>query len=83
LCNSPFSLKATGDRAFCDGLGRVAFHTYSLQRSADEKPNEVWLGVGIHFNRSITWWKQAHVFNDYLSRCQLLLRQGKFVADFG
>ena len=82
LFNPPSSLKATGDRAFCDGLGRVAFHTYSLQTNTGDKPDQVWLGVGIHFNRNVTWWNMAHAFTDYLSRCQLLLRQGKFVADF-
>jgi hypothetical protein len=82
LCNPPFSLKATADRAFCDGLGRVAFHVYDLQTSDDSKPNQVWLGVGIQFNRNITWWNQAKDFTDYLSRCQLMLRRGKFVADF-
>jgi hypothetical protein len=82
LCNPPSSLKATADRAFCDGLGRVAFHVYDLQTGADDKPNQAWLGVGIHFNRNITWWNQAKAFTDYLSRCQLLLRRGKFVADF-
>jgi hypothetical protein len=82
LCNPPFSLKATADRAFCDGLGRVAFHVYDLQNGDDSKPNQAWLGVGIHFNRNITWWNQAKDFTDYLSRCQLMLRRGKFVADF-
>jgi hypothetical protein len=82
LCNSPFSLKATGDRAFCDGLGRVAFHVYSLQTDTTDMPDQVWLGVGIHFNRNVTWWSRGRAFTDYLSRCQLLLRQGKFVADF-
>jgi hypothetical protein len=82
LCNPPFSLKATVDRAFCDGLGRVVFHVYDLQRAADEKPNEVWLGVGVHFNRNITWWNLAKAFTDYLARCQHALRQGDFVADF-
>ena len=82
LCNSPFSVKTTADRAFCDGLGRVVFATYSLQPANDDKPGAVWSGVGLHFNRNITWWSKARAFTDYLSRCQLLLRQGKFVADF-
>jgi hypothetical protein len=82
LCNSPYSIKATGDRAFCDGLGRIAFHVFDLQSDKNVKPDQVWLGIGIHFNRNITWWKQAKAFTDYLARCQFMLRQGKFVADF-
>ncbi|MBN2022594.1 MAG: hypothetical protein JW809_07345 [Pirellulales bacterium] len=82
LCNPPYSLKATGDRAFCDGLIQVNFHTYGIQTSATAKPNEVWLGVGVHFNRNVTWWNQARAFNEYLSRCHVLLREGRFVADF-
>jgi (4-O-methyl)-D-glucuronate---lignin esterase len=82
LYNPPFSVKATADRAFCDGLGRVVFHAYSLQPAGDDKPGWVWNGVGMQFNRNITWWSMAHAFTKYLSRCQLMLRQGKFVADF-
>ena len=82
LYNPPFSVKATADRAFCDGLGRVVFHAYSLQPAGDDKPGWVWNEVGMHFNRNVTWWSLAHAFTEYLSRCQLMLRQGKFMADF-
>jgi len=82
LYNPPFSVKATADRAFCDGLGRVVFHAYSLQPAGDDQPGWVWNGVGMQFNRNITWWNMAHAFTEYLSRCQLMLRQGKFMADF-
>jgi hypothetical protein len=82
LYNPPFSVKTTADRAFCDGLGRVVFHAYSLQPAGEAKPGWVWNEVGMHFNRNLTWWSLAHVFTEYLSRCQLLLRQGKFMADF-
>ena len=82
LYNPPFSLKATADRAFCDGLGRVVFHAYSLQPAGDDKPGWVWNEVGMQFNRNLTWWSLAHAFTEYLARCQVMLRQGKFVADF-
>ncbi len=80
--NSPFSIKATGDRAFCDGLGRVVFHVYDLQPDADGGPGYIWPGVGIHFNRNTTWWTMGRAFADYLARCQFFLQRGKFVADF-
>ena len=60
----------------------MVFHVYTHQPEPDAKPGMVWEGMGIHFNRNITWWNQAHAFIIYLSRCQFLLRQGKFVADF-
>jgi hypothetical protein len=82
LCNPPSSIKTTADRAFCDGLGHVLYHCYPLQLAADEKPGVVWYDVGLQLSRNITWWRQLSAFNDYLSRCGLLLRQGKFVADF-
>lgn len=82
LCNAPFSLKETVDRAFCDGLGGVVLHCYIGQTGGDDKPGDIWGGVGLQFTRNITWWNQANAFTKYLSRCQVLLRQGKFVADF-
>lgn len=80
-CNSPYSAKTRGDLAFCDGLGRVVFHCYTLQPE-EGKPGYLWPGIGLHFTRNTTWWEFSHAFVDYLSRCQVLLRQGKFVADF-
>ena len=76
LCNSPFSVKATGDRAFCDGLQHIAFHVYTLQPPAGDGSIHVWNGVGLHFNRNITWWDQAHAFNEYLARCSAIFQQG-------
>jgi hypothetical protein len=77
---TPFSLKATGDQAFCDGLNRVAFHTASLSPSLTAKPGYT-MWAGTHFDPGITWWEQTPAFNTYLARCSYLPQQGLFAAD--
>jgi len=37
--------------------------------------------VGIHVNTQVTWWNQNGAFIDYLYRIQLVVQEGKFVAD--
>jgi len=77
---SPFSMKATGDQAFCDGLNRVAFHEASLSPSMTAKPGYT-MWAGTHYEPGITWWNQTPAFNTYLARCSYLLQQGLFAAD--
>lgn len=77
----PASIKALGDRAFCDGINRFVFHRYALQPWADRKPGMTMGPWGIHYERTQTWWEQTGPWHDYLARCQHLLRQGLFVAD--
>src|SRR5690606_30671597 len=36
---------------------------------------------GVHWDRGQTWWPMAHAYHEYISRSQLLLRQGRTVAD--
>jgi hypothetical protein len=75
-----FSMKATADQAFCDGLNRVCFHNFSHSPSLDAKPGYVYF-AGTLYGRNVTWWDQTPAFNTYLARCSELLQQGKFVAD--
>ena len=77
---SPFSMKATGDQAFCDGLNRVAFHEASLSPSMTAKPGYT-MWAGTHYEPGMTWWNQTPAFNTYIARCSYLLQQGLFVAD--
>ena len=77
---SPFSMKATGDQAFCDGLNRVLFHTASLSASMTAKPGYT-MWAGTHYEPGMTWWNQTPAFNTYLARCSYLLQQGLFAAD--
>ena len=75
-------LKDIGDRAFCAGLTRNVLCFYVHQPEVKAYPGYEWEAAGTHFDNHITWWNMSHAWLSYLSRCQLLLRQGRFVADF-
>jgi hypothetical protein len=78
--DGPFDLKPSADRAFCEGMNHVVWHTASHQ--PDEGGNPGWVyGAGTHFTPRLAWWPMAKPFIDYLSRCSFLLQQGLFVAD--
>ena len=76
----PDILKAVGDRQFCKGMNEIVFHRYVHQ--PDDRVPGISLGqFGLNFERSLTWWEQGRDWIDYLSRCQFMLRQGRFFAD--
>lgn len=77
----PFLLKAMGDRKFCEGLNRMIFHLSAHQPYDHMIPGLTHRRWGEHFQRHNTWWEYSRPWMDYLSRCQYLLQQGKFVAD--
>lgn len=77
---SPSNMKPVGDEAFTDGLNRIVFHQSTHQPQLDMKPGWQY-GAGTHLDRNITWWEQSRAFFAYLSRCQYMLQQGRFVAD--
>ncbi|MEO0452505.1 MAG: glycosyl hydrolase [Verrucomicrobiota bacterium] len=83
-----YKIKAVGDLAFCDGLTRMVFHQWIHQPDPEMIPG-LWsrarggkVDIGTKFGHTQTWWPMAKGFLDYLARCQYLLRQGTFVADF-
>lgn len=78
--DAPSNLKQALDRAFCEGINRIALHTSTASRPSDGKPGYEY-GAGTHFNPNVTWWDRSGAFFDYVARCQFLLRSGKFVAD--
>ncbi len=78
----PWIFKDIGDKAFCEGLTRNVLCFWVHQPKLDAKPGFQWVHVGTHFDCNITWWPLADGWLTYLSRCQLMLRQGLFVADF-
>jgi len=78
--DAPATLKQATDRAFCEGVNRIALHTSTATRPEDGKPGYEY-GAGTHFNPNVTWWNQAGAFLGYIGRCQHLLRQGLFVGD--
>ncbi|MBP7935503.1 MAG: hypothetical protein KA354_12730 [Phycisphaerae bacterium] len=77
----PGSIKALGDRAFCDGISRFVFHRYAMQPWLDRVPGMTMGPWGLHYERTSTWWDWTPAWHQYLARCQFLLRQGLFVAD--
>jgi len=77
----PASIKALGDRAFCEGVNRFVFHRYAMQPWLDHRPGMTMGPWGLHYERTNTWWELSGPWHMYLARCQQMLRQGKFVAD--
>ena len=77
----PASIKALGDWAFCEGINRFVFHRYALQPWRNYAPGMAMGPWGLHYERTQTWWEQSSAWHEYLARCQLMLRQGLFVAD--
>jgi hypothetical protein len=77
----PYSLKALGDLEFCLGINRFVFHRYAHQPWLDRKPGMSMGPWGTNFERTNTWWNDAAAWMSYLSRCEYLLQEGRFVAD--
>jgi hypothetical protein len=79
---APFDLKTTGDRAFAEGVNRVVLHAAAHQPWPGLKPGMTMGWWGTQFGPGQTWWEHGGPeWIAYLSRCQFLLQQGKFVAD--
>jgi hypothetical protein len=76
---SPGTWKAELDAQFCNGMNHAMLHLWSHQPDIDARPG---LFTYDAINANMTWWEQSDAFLNYLGRCQLLLRQGRFVADF-
>lgn len=77
----PYLLKPMGDWALCAGVNRMIFHLYAHQPYEEMVPGLTHRKWGQHFQRMNTWWGFCRPWNDYLARCQHLLKQGRFVAD--
>jgi hypothetical protein len=73
-------LRPTADRAFCEGLNRIYFHTFPHTPRAAGKPGWVY-SFGTQISETQPWWPHAGAFMDYLARTSFLLQQGTFVAD--
>jgi len=79
---TPWNMKDIGDEAFCHGLTRYVLCFWVHQPKLQAKPGYQWAHVGTHFDTNITWWNMSHAWLTYIARCQYMLRQGLFVADF-
>ncbi|MGA2683829.1 MAG: glycosyl hydrolase [Verrucomicrobiota bacterium] len=79
--DDPYSLKALGDEVFCQGINRYIFHRFAMQPWTNRWPGMTMGQWGTHFDRTSTWWEQGRAWLQYVTRCQYLLQQGRFVAD--
>jgi len=76
----PGDLKPTADRAFCEGLNRINFHTWP--HTPEEAGTPGWAyAFGTLINENRIWWPMAKPFMEYLGRCSYMLQQGNFVGD--
>lgn len=76
----PGDLKPTADRAFCEGLNRIIFHTWPHTPVEAGTPGWVY-AFGTLINEHRIWWPMAKPWMEYLGRCSYLLQQGDFVGD--
>jgi len=79
--NDPYSLKVLGDDAFCSGVNKYSFHRYAMQPYLNRVPGMTMGPWGLNFERTNTWWVPGKAWITYITRCQSLLQQGKFVGD--
>jgi hypothetical protein len=77
----PATIKALGDYEFSQGVNRFVIHRYAHQPYLDRFPGSTMGPWGLHYERTQTWWEMSGAWHEYLSRCQYMLRQGRFVAD--
>ncbi len=78
--DSPFDMKKVVDRAFCEGLNNITFHTFASTNPEDGLPGRTY-HAGYDMNPGTTWWAKSKPLMDYLSRCSYMLQQGLFVGD--
>ncbi|MGB2734172.1 MAG: glycosyl hydrolase [Saprospiraceae bacterium] len=72
--------KSAFDHEICAGLNRLYFHTFTCSPPEMGLPGQEYF-AGTHINPQVTWWEQSGVFIDYIHRTQLIVQNGKFVAD--
>lgn len=78
--HDPRSLKATFDRAACEGHNLTMWHTFPSSKKEHGIPGAAYF-AGEHFNPNITWWSQGRAFIAYMNRCHFMLQQGVGASD--
>ncbi|MGF7040284.1 glycosyl hydrolase [Mucilaginibacter lappiensis] len=76
----PAMMKQRADRFFTEGINNTLLHVYISQPYEDKAPG-VNAYFGNEFNRLNTWFYDMDIFLQYIKRCNLMLQQGKYVAD--
>lgn len=76
----PAMMKERGDRFFTEGINNTLLHLYISQPYEDKEPGvNAWFNS--EFNRKNTWFPQLDLFTTYLKRVNVMLQQGKNIAD--
>lgn len=76
----PAVLKQRGDRFFTEGINNTLLHVF-IEQPYDDKVPGINAGFGTEFNRNNIWFYDLDLFIQYLKRCNMMLQQGKYVAD--
>jgi hypothetical protein len=76
----PALMKQRADRFFTEGINNTLMHVYISQPDEDKAPG-VNAYFGNEFNRFNTWFYDMDIFIKYIKRCNMMLQQGKYVAD--
>ena len=76
----PYVMKQRTDRFFCEGINATLLHLYIQQPDNTTFPG-ISAPYGNEFNRKNIWFQQMDLFTDYLRRCNLMLQQGRYIAD--
>lgn len=73
----PAFLKKSADGAFVSGINLLFLHHWVHQPFDSRYQPGMGMGWwGTHFGRNQTWFRPGKAFMTYLSRCQMMLRQG-------
>ena len=77
----PYNMKNQGDWAFATGINQFVMVRFTHQPWPDVYPGMAFGPHGTHWDRTQTFWPLLEDYHEYLSRCQFMLRQGRYVAD--
>ena len=73
----PAFLKRSADGAFVSGVNLLFLHHWVHQPFDDRYQPGMGMGWwGTHFGRNQTWFEPGKAFFEYITRCQMMLRQG-------
>jgi hypothetical protein len=77
----PAMFKKRGDRFFTEGINNTLLHVYIQQPIETNTSPGMTAWFGVEFNRLNTWFADMDIFLQYIKRSNLLLQQGRYVAD--
>jgi len=80
FARDPAHMKQRADRFFTEGINNTLMHVY-IEQPYDDKVPGVNANFGNEFNRNNTWFYDMDIFLKYLKRCNMMLQQGRYVAD--